>query len=338
MLADIVQTDYNALDNIATRFARQSEASREAHESLQRAIQPLQNGGWVGAGANAFYSEMDGEVFPVVQRLTDALQQAQSVTLQISLILQEAEAEAAACFQSRAGSIVSFQPGTNLNPLIGGAISLALSSPGVFLSNMLKGIAADTLLPQRYVLRALTPNLARRQATVAALMDMMAGSRGKGLPLIRFDLPHPGSAYTHINLLSKLTGFKDPHKPISPQLLNVTGQGARILQGVRRIALPLAITTDVFRLGTAFRTDGMQFGSETKQTVGSVAGGWGGAFAGAKFGAMGGAALGGALGTIVPGVGNVVGAGVGGFIGGLAGGIAGGIGGSELGNYIGGQL
>jgi hypothetical protein len=203
------------------------------------------------------------------------------------------------------------------------------------IGSFFKGIAVDTLLPQRFVLRPLMPNLARGNTTVAMLMDMLA-NRGRGLPLLRFDGPHGGTPFPHLNIEPALTGVKDPHLPISPRLLDAASKGARALKGVQRIALPAAIATDVFRLGSAIRADGNQIGDETKQTIGSVAGGWGGAMAGAKAGAVGGAMLGGAIGTAFPVVGNVVGAGVGGFVGGIVGGIGGGLGGSWVGEKLGG--
>ncbi|MCB0077875.1 MAG: hypothetical protein KDD73_10730 [Anaerolineales bacterium] len=133
-----------------------------------------------------------------------------------------------------------------------------------------------------------------------------------------------------------LTGFPDPHTPISARLVHSVGRGARLLEGARRIALPVAVATDVFRLGSAFHADGNQIGTETKETIGGVAGGWAGAFAGAKGGAVAGAWAGGLIGSVFPGVGTAVGAGVGSFVGGLAGGIGGAIGGNWIGEKIGG--
>ena len=215
-----------------------------------------------------------------------------------------------------------------------GAITAIASALG----GMLKGIVADTVLPARYVLRALTPNLARGQATTAMLMDMLAGKPGRGLPLLRFDLPHAGTNYPHINVKSSLTGLKDPHFPISPALLECAGKGAHALEAARKIALPVALVADAFRLGSAYHADGNIVGEGTKTAIGGVAGGWTGAFAGAKAGAVGGAVIGGLVGSVFPGIGNAVGAGVGGFLGGLVGGIGGGLGGNWLGEQIGGWL
>ncbi len=325
MSASIVQAQYEELERIAARFGQQAEVQIALEQRVQRAVAALESGGWIGRGAAAFMFEMDGTIFPTLQRLISALREAQTVTLEIRTLIQQAEEEAAALFQQTHDTLAT---ATGFQGIVTGVAAL--------IGNFLKGIAADTLLPQRYILRALTPNPARGQTSVAAFMDMLAGRSGRGAWLIRFDGPHSGAPFPHINLNSQLTGFRDPHTAISPSLLKIAGQGAKLLEGARRIALPIAIVTDVFRLGSAFQSDGNQIGSATKQTIGSVAGGWGGAFAGAKLGATGGAALGAAVGSVVPGLGTVAGAGVGGFLGGLAGGVIGAYGGSELGEYIGG--
>ncbi len=337
MSAEIVQAKYGELDAIAKIFGQYSEQTSDLNRQVQARMQDLQQGGWQGKGAAAFFSEMEQETLPAVQRLSHALTTAKSTVFQIKASLQEAERNAAAPFQGDAASlgVGSSTTAGEASVSAGGFMGQALAAAST-IGNIMKGIAADTLIPQRFVLRALTPNLSRGQSTVAALMDMLAGKPGRGLPLIRFDGPHKGTPFPHINLNPKLTGVRDPHIPISPKLLNVVGKGARILEGARKIALPVAIMVDAFRIGSAFHSDGNQIGVQTKQTVGSVAGGWAGAAAGAKAGAVGGAWLGGIIGSAVPVVGTAVGAGVGGFLGGLGGAIGGSMGGSWIGEKIGG--
>ena len=67
--------------------------------SVKSAKGTLQSGDWVGRGATAFYNEMDSQVLPALQRLVSALQQAQQVTVQISVIMQQVENEVAALFR-----------------------------------------------------------------------------------------------------------------------------------------------------------------------------------------------------------------------------------------------
>jgi len=149
--------------------------------------------------------------------------------------------------------------------------------------------------------------------------------RRAGLALIRVDGPAqnpPAPTEPHINLNRELTGFKDPHTVISPAALERFGKGALALETANKISGPVAIATDVARLGLAYESDGGTIGQNTQRTAASVAGGWAGAFAGAKLGAGFGALAGGVLGnTIAPVLGGVAGAGVGGFAGGIIGGI-----------------
>ncbi|MEZ4864324.1 MAG: WXG100 family type VII secretion target [Caldilineaceae bacterium] len=332
MSAEIIQAQYETLDAMARRFGARAEANQELQRRVQARTQALQQGGWEGRGAAAFLGEMHQELFPAMQRLTGALAAARTTMLQIKAIMQAAEQEAAAPFQENGmGRGQGLGAGAMAGAVTGGAFGVA----GV-LSALLQGVTADALLPQRFRFRSLPATGAPGKTAVAALMDMLAGKPGKGLPLIRFDGPHPGAPTPHLNINPKLTGVPDPHTPISPRLLSAAGRGARLLEGLNKVALPVAITLDVFRLGAAYHNDGYTVGSETKQTIGSVAGGWGGAFAGAQVGALSGAWLGGVVGSAFPGVGNVVGTGVGGFLGGLVGGIGGAFGGSWAGEQIGG--
>lgn len=102
---DIIQAQYDQLDQISSRFAGQSEASQQLIAQLRRSMQPLQGGGWQGRGSSAFFAEMNNEVLPTMQRLASALDQARSVTLQVSDILQAAEEEASRPFRSDGGPV-----------------------------------------------------------------------------------------------------------------------------------------------------------------------------------------------------------------------------------------
>lgn len=101
---DVIQAQYENLEGIAQRFGQRAEAHIELHSRVERSFQALEQGGWEGKGAEGFTSEMNGEVFPAMQRLIDGLEEAQSVTLQIKDILQKAEEEAASVFRDGGGS------------------------------------------------------------------------------------------------------------------------------------------------------------------------------------------------------------------------------------------
>ena len=90
-----VRADYEQLKNAASQFGGQAQAARQTLQALQRQLEVLQGGDWVGQGATAFYQEMGGQVMPTMKRLAGALESAQQSTLQISQIMAQAEAEAA---------------------------------------------------------------------------------------------------------------------------------------------------------------------------------------------------------------------------------------------------
>lgn len=102
MNADVIQANYDALEALATKFGQEAENNSELNGRIQQAVQSLEHGGWQGMGASAFFTEMDGTVYPAVQRLINALEEARSVTLEIKQVIQQAEKEAAAPFGGRA--------------------------------------------------------------------------------------------------------------------------------------------------------------------------------------------------------------------------------------------
>ena len=73
----------------------QAQAARQTVAALQRQMEVLQGGDWVGQGASAFYLEMSGQVLPALRRLASALEATATTTQQISQIMSQAEAEAA---------------------------------------------------------------------------------------------------------------------------------------------------------------------------------------------------------------------------------------------------
>jgi WXG100 family type VII secretion target len=98
MSTNIIQAQYDNLTTIASRFGQQIDATSILYCQVMQSYQPLEQGGWEGQGATAFYDEMQNEVFPAMQRLMSALSEAQMVTLQIRDIIWQAEEEAASVF------------------------------------------------------------------------------------------------------------------------------------------------------------------------------------------------------------------------------------------------
>ncbi len=113
---DIIQAQYEQLETIATRFGNQAETNAELYNHVQQGVQALQQGGWEGEGVEAFLTEMEGDVFPAMQRLTAALEEAQTVTLDIKNIIRQAEEEAASIFSGNGESIPFGPQSTPLSP------------------------------------------------------------------------------------------------------------------------------------------------------------------------------------------------------------------------------
>ena len=95
MTAPRVRADYDQLKQTAQAFGGQAEATQKVLQALQRDLEVLQGGDWLGKGATAFYQEMGSQVMPTMKRLANALQTAQQTTLQIQQIVKQAEDEAA---------------------------------------------------------------------------------------------------------------------------------------------------------------------------------------------------------------------------------------------------
>lgn len=111
MAAPRVRADHDGLKQIAADLGAQAGATRESLQQLQRHAELLRSGDWVGRGANAFYVEMGDAVLPAFRRLAAALELAQQMTLLISLILREAEIDAARVLAGQ-GSAADAPPDT----------------------------------------------------------------------------------------------------------------------------------------------------------------------------------------------------------------------------------
>lgn len=98
-MADIVRANYQQLDQIANKFKNEAEQTRAMLQKVKGAMEPLQSGGWIGKGSDAFFNEMNGKIIPAVNRLAQALQEAASKTKEIANTLRQAEQEGANPFQ-----------------------------------------------------------------------------------------------------------------------------------------------------------------------------------------------------------------------------------------------
>jgi WXG100 family type VII secretion target len=97
MSADVVQGNYEQLQQVATRFQRQSEQIAQMEAQMRRSMQKLESS-WEGRGSQAFAREMSSLTMPGVVRLKNALNQANTITAKIANTLKQAEEEAARLF------------------------------------------------------------------------------------------------------------------------------------------------------------------------------------------------------------------------------------------------
>jgi len=97
-MADKVQADYEQLGQVSSQFANQSQVIQELLQKVRSSVQQLEDGGWIGRGADSFFSEMQSVVFPAIQRLESSLNDASSTTKQIAQNMQQAEQDAQSLF------------------------------------------------------------------------------------------------------------------------------------------------------------------------------------------------------------------------------------------------
>ncbi len=135
MSADIIQARYDELDAIGSRFSRLAEIHATLIDQVNRRVEALQQGGWEGKAADAFFAEMESEIFPAMRRLNKALEEAHFVMREIKRIIQEAEEEAAAPFGTGFGEATGTTesvPGGEVFPGIASTPSTAVSVHSLF--------------------------------------------------------------------------------------------------------------------------------------------------------------------------------------------------------------
>lgn len=93
---DTIQVDYEQLEEIAKRFSMEGERVNDLIRVILIPYQQLQDGGWEGKAATAFFQEMEGEILPILYRLLDAFESGETLVEQIAQRFQTAEEEAAA--------------------------------------------------------------------------------------------------------------------------------------------------------------------------------------------------------------------------------------------------
>jgi WXG100 family type VII secretion target len=98
-MSERIEANYDDLANIDNRFLAQAGVVEQLMSTLSNQMGHLQGGGWIGRGANAFYTEMDQLVLPSMQRLRQALEEASRTTRQVITTFENAETEGEITFK-----------------------------------------------------------------------------------------------------------------------------------------------------------------------------------------------------------------------------------------------
>lgn len=99
MPAPRIRAHYDDLEAIRNKFAQQADQIRQMSQNIRSRMEVMRDGAWIGEAATAFYDEMDSEVFPAVERLINALDQASQATRAIGDRFQQAEQDGSARFR-----------------------------------------------------------------------------------------------------------------------------------------------------------------------------------------------------------------------------------------------
>jgi len=106
MSVPIVQIQYQQLEQLAQRFAKQQTQVQAILQSLRQTIQALEHGGWMGDAATACFKEFHAEIVPAYCKLQHVFSESQTSLNQIAQLFHEAEAEAAGLFRGEMAQAV----------------------------------------------------------------------------------------------------------------------------------------------------------------------------------------------------------------------------------------
>lgn len=117
LVVAFVRASHDEMPKISKSFGNESNRVKSSIDRLNRVIQVLEGGDWVGEGATAFYNEMRSEVMPAMARLMRALEMGATVTQQIGRLIDELEQTSAGFFSA---ILAAFEGG-----LVGGGVLVA---------------------------------------------------------------------------------------------------------------------------------------------------------------------------------------------------------------------
>lgn len=301
MNANIIQVEYDQLDQISNRFTNQAETIKQVQIHFRDLMAELQEGGWKGISAQTFFSQMSDLILPALTRLQDALTEANHVALQIIQVMQQAEEEASGFFRTEAWW-------DKVRGVVNEIVDAADALDDLLPIPMAILIAASLEMGTTYGGQVLvkvpgwvrTLGLGRHWVKgFAGLSENLTHIKASNLAT------HISRGATKLPLISKII---------------IAGQGVMAVSNTWTDHAAEYSGYDTSRKITAM---GVDAGVSLLPVAGEVAGGMAGVVGGAKLGA--------AIGTLItPGLGTAVGAVIGGAIGGFAGDWVGG----EIGDAV----
>jgi WXG100 family type VII secretion target len=98
-MSDEIKIDFDEFGQIADQFSSQAESIAEMHQKIMKSFEKLNDKGWIGEGAEAFFSEMFSDVLPAQLRLSSALEDASRTSHDIMNVVKEAEQDASSLFR-----------------------------------------------------------------------------------------------------------------------------------------------------------------------------------------------------------------------------------------------
>ena len=101
--ANRIEVNYDGLREISRQFDQESESIRAVIVQTNAKMDALVQSDWKGAGADAFYAEMQNIALPGCNRLVNALQSSADTLDQIMRIFQDGEAEESGLFKGGTG-------------------------------------------------------------------------------------------------------------------------------------------------------------------------------------------------------------------------------------------
>jgi WXG100 family type VII secretion target len=94
-MSDQVQVNYEQMNEVSTRFAKQADVVQTMLQMLLGKLDPLKGGSFMGQAADAFYAEMDDVLLPAVRKLYDLLSDSNATAKDVSQVFHKADNDAA---------------------------------------------------------------------------------------------------------------------------------------------------------------------------------------------------------------------------------------------------